>query len=58
MFAEGIREEECRRKYDMVKVMKRNNYLDGSILCEFKLDKITFGKAMEYEAIAVESQRG
>lgn len=41
----------------MVKVMKQNNYLDGSILCEFKLDKITFGKAMEYEAIAVESQR-
>lgn len=56
--AEGISEEECRRKCDMVKIMKQKNDLYGSILCEFKLDKITFVKAMEYEAMAVESQHG
>lgn len=45
------------QKGGIVEVMNQKKYLYGSILYEFKLDKITFIKIREYEVIVAESHR-
>lgn len=45
------------QKGGIVEVMNRKKYLYGSILYEFKFDKITFIKIREYEVIVAESHR-
>lgn len=46
------------QKGDIVKVMNWKKYLYDSVLYEFKLGKIAFIKAREYEVIVVETHHG